>query len=131
MSYLISLIIIFSILINPINAYAAEVILAGSCFWCLEHDLESFKGVNKVLSGYSGGDLPNPTYENHEGHQEVVLVKYDSKVINSSSDASIGLILLSFSFSSTVSFSNSLFFVSTIGAVVVIVFCFFCSGLQS
>ena len=81
MKYLCSFIIIFSILVNPINTFAAEVILAGGCFWCLEHDLESLKGVNSVISGYSGGDLQKPTYENHNGHQEVVLVNFDSEVV--------------------------------------------------
>ena len=81
MKYLFSLTIIFSILVNPINAFAEEVILAGGCFWCLEHDLESLKGVKSVISGYSGGDIQKPTYENHNGHQEVVLVDYDSEVV--------------------------------------------------
>ena len=81
MKYIVSLIILFSILINPINTYAEEVILAGGCFWCLEHDLESLKGINSVNSGYSGGALQNPSYENHNGHQEVVLVDYDPKVV--------------------------------------------------
>tara|TARA_Y100000991_G_scaffold188712_1_gene154251 strand:- start:164 stop:766 length:603 start_codon:yes stop_codon:yes gene_type:complete len=81
MNYLFSLIIVFSILVNPLNAFAEELVLAGGCFWCLEHDLESLKGINSVKSGYSGGDLQNPTYENHDGHQEVVLVNYDAKVI--------------------------------------------------
>ena len=82
MKYFFSLFIIFSIVIHPISTYAEEVILAGGCFWCLEHDLESLDGVNSVQSGYSGGDLQKPTYENHEGHQEVVLVDYDSKIVN-------------------------------------------------
>ena len=82
MKYLFSLIIVFSILINPVNTMAEEVILAGGCFWCLEHDLESLDGINSVKSGYSGGELQNPTYENHAGHQEVVLVDYDSKSVN-------------------------------------------------
>ena len=82
MKYLFSLIIVFSILINPVNTNAEEVILAGGCFWCLEHDLESLDGINSVKSGYSGGDLQNPTYENHAGHQEVVLVDYDSKLVS-------------------------------------------------
>ena len=82
MKYFFSLFIIFSIVIHPISTYAEEVILAGGCFWCLEHDLESLDGVNSVQSGYSGGDLQQPTYENHEGHQEVVLVDYDSKIVN-------------------------------------------------
>ena len=82
MKYLFSLIIVFSILINPVNTMAEEVILAGGCFWCLEHDLESLEGINSVKSGYSGGDLQNPTYKNHAGHQEAVLVDYDSKSVN-------------------------------------------------
>ena len=81
MKYIVSLILLFSILINPINTYAEEVILAGGCFWCLEHDLESLKGINSVNSGYSGGALQNPSYENHNGHQEVVLVDYDPTVV--------------------------------------------------
>ena len=82
MKYLFSLFIIFSILVNPISTFAEEVVLAGGCFWCLEHDLESLKGVNSVKSGYSGGYLQNPSYDNHDGHQEVVLVNYDSEVVN-------------------------------------------------
>jgi len=82
MKYFLPLIIVFSILINPLNAIAEELILAGGCFWCLEHDLESFKGINSVKSGYSGGDLQNPTYENHDGHQEVVLVNYDPGLVS-------------------------------------------------
>ena len=82
MKYLFSLIIVFSILINPVNILAEEVILAGGCFWCLEHDLESLDGINSVKSGYSGGDLQNPSYDNHSGHQEVVLVDYDSKSVS-------------------------------------------------
>ena len=81
MKYFLPLIIALSILINPLNTLAEELILAGGCFWCLEHDLESLKGINFVESGYSGGDLQNPTYENHEGHQEVVLVDYDSQSV--------------------------------------------------
>jgi len=82
MKYFLSIIIACSLLISPTNAFADELILAGGCFWCLEHDLESLKGINNVKSGYSGGDLQNPTYENHEGHQEVVLVDYDPKLVS-------------------------------------------------
>ena len=82
MKYFLPLVIVFSILINPLNTLAEELILAGGCFWCLEHDLESLKGINFVESGYSGGNLQNPTYENHAGHQEVVLVNYDSKLVS-------------------------------------------------
>ena len=82
MNYFFSLIVFFSILINPLVTPAEEVVLAGGCFWCLEHDLESLKGITSVKSGYSGGELQKPTYENHDGHQEVVLVNYDSKLVN-------------------------------------------------
>ena len=82
MKYLFSLFIIFSILVNPISTFAEEVVLAGGCFWCLEHDLESLKGVNSVKSGYSGGYLQNPSYDNHAGHQEVVLLNFDPEVVN-------------------------------------------------
>jgi len=82
MKFFLLLIIVFTILMNPLNAFAEELVLAGGCFWCLEHDLESLKGINSVQSGYSGGDLENPTYENHEGHQEVVLVNYDSQLVS-------------------------------------------------
>ena len=82
MKYFLSLIIVLSILINPVKILAEELVIAGGCFWCLEHDLESLKGVNFVESGYSGGNLQNPNYENHEGHQEVVLVNYDSQVVS-------------------------------------------------
>ena len=65
-----------------VSAESQEAIFAGGCFWCLEHDLEKLNGVISAESGYSGGDLMNPTYENHSGHQEVVKVTFDSKVIN-------------------------------------------------
>ena len=82
MKLFLSLLIILSIAINPFEAYADEIILAGGCFWCLEHDLEYLDGVDFVKSGYSGGDLNNPSYENHDGHQEVVLVNYDPKIVS-------------------------------------------------
>ncbi len=53
------------------------LVLAGGCFWCVEHDLREAEGVVNVTSGYSGGESENPTYENHTGHREVVLVEYD------------------------------------------------------
>ena len=82
MKILFSLVIILSIITNPIEAYSDEIILAGGCFWCLEHDLEYLEGVDSVQSGYSGGDLKNPSYENHNGHQEVVLVNYDPEIVS-------------------------------------------------
>jgi len=55
------------------------VLLAGGCFWCVEHDLREAPGVVSVTSGYSGGESTDPTYERHGGHREVVLVEYDSE----------------------------------------------------
>lgn len=59
-------------------------VFANGCFWCVEHDLEEVKGVNSVVSGYSGGKGENPSYENYSGlgHREVVLVSYDSSVVS-------------------------------------------------
>ena len=82
MKYLVPLLIFLSVTLNPLLTFADESILAGGCFWCLEHDLEYLKGVDFVKSGYSGGDLNNPSYENHNGHQEVVLVNYDPKIVS-------------------------------------------------
>ncbi len=82
MKYLLSLLIILSIITNPTKAYSDEIVLAGGCFWCLEHDLEYLEGVDFVKSGYSGGDLDNPSYEDHNGHQEVVLLNYDPKIVS-------------------------------------------------
>jgi peptide-methionine (S)-S-oxide reductase len=62
---------------------SAEAVLAGGCFWCLEHDLEKLPGVLDVESGYSGGRLANPTYRQvsggGSGHQESVRVRFDPR----------------------------------------------------
>jgi len=59
--------------------------LAGGCFWCLEAVFLELKGVERVESGYAGGHLPNPTYEQvctgATGHAEVVQVTFDPAVI--------------------------------------------------
>jgi peptide-methionine (S)-S-oxide reductase len=60
--------------------------LAGGCFWCLETIYERLKGVEKVVSGYTGGRRANPTYEQvcsgATGHAEAIQVTYDSSVIS-------------------------------------------------
>ena len=60
--------------------------LAGGCFWCTESDLEKLPGVLDVVSGYSGGELENPTYKQvssgKSGHIEVIEVKYDPKAVS-------------------------------------------------
>ena len=82
---LIAFLILLQLLIaSPVKAFAEseEAIFAGGCFWCLEHDLEKLDGVVSAESGYSGGDLINPTYQDHSGHQEVVKVIFDSDIIS-------------------------------------------------
>ncbi len=60
--------------------------LGGGCFWCMEAIFSELKGVEKVESGYSGGILQNPTYEEictgKTGHAEVVQITFDPKVIS-------------------------------------------------
>jgi peptide-methionine (S)-S-oxide reductase len=59
--------------------------LGGGCFWCLEAVFEQLRGVDMVESGYSGGNLANPTYEQvcsgRTGHAEVVQVTFDPQQI--------------------------------------------------
>lgn len=60
--------------------------LAGGCFWCLEAVYDQLKGVTDVVSGYTGGHVANPTYEQvcmkNTGHAEAVQITYDSTVIS-------------------------------------------------
>jgi peptide-methionine (S)-S-oxide reductase len=55
--------------------------LAGGCFWCLEAVFEQMRGVEQVKSGYAGGTVPNPRYDDvctgRTGHAEVVQVTFD------------------------------------------------------
>lgn len=61
-------------------------IFGGGCFWCTEAVFKSLKGVEKVVSGYSGGDIPNPTYEavssGSTGHAEVIQITFDPQIIS-------------------------------------------------
>lgn len=60
--------------------------LGGGCFWCLEAVYQELKGVARVESGYAGGHVPNPTYEQvcdgSTGHAEVVRLEFDPDVIS-------------------------------------------------
>tara|TARA_R110002012_G_scaffold37798_4_gene105689 strand:+ start:16963 stop:17634 length:672 start_codon:yes stop_codon:yes gene_type:complete len=55
---------------------------ASGCFWCVEAIYESVNGVKEAISGYSGGETKNPTYENHADHAEAVEVIYDPEIVN-------------------------------------------------
>jgi peptide-methionine (S)-S-oxide reductase len=60
--------------------------LAGGCFWCLDAAYQQLKGVERVVSGYAGGDKPDPTYEQvtsgKTSHAETVQITYDPKIIS-------------------------------------------------
>lgn len=69
------------------NEYTREVAtLGGGCFWCLDAAFRQLEGVEKVESGYAGGQVPNPTYRDvctgTTGHAEVVQVTFDPSVIS-------------------------------------------------
>jgi len=60
--------------------------LGAGCFWCVEAVFDDLKGVEDVVSGYSGGQTENPTYrevcDGNTGHAEVIQVKFDADVIS-------------------------------------------------
>ena len=60
--------------------------LGGGCFWCVEAVFEQLRGVEKVVSGYTGGASPNPTYEQvcsgRTGHAEVIQLTFDPSIIS-------------------------------------------------
>jgi len=63
-----------------------EATFAGGCFWCMEHPFEKENGVKSVISGYTGGQQKNPTYQEvssgESGHLEAIQIRYDSTKIN-------------------------------------------------
>jgi peptide-methionine (S)-S-oxide reductase len=62
-------------------------VIAGGCFWCLDAVYRRLKGVTEVVSGYNGGKVPDPSYEEvssgETGHAEVVQITFDESVIPS------------------------------------------------
>lgn len=62
--------------------YSAQIILAGGCFWCVESDFEKLDGIGDVISGFSGGEMTEPTYRNHGRHIEAALIPYDPSVFS-------------------------------------------------
>ena len=59
--------------------------LGGGCFWCTEAVYQQLNGVEKVESGYSGGRIPDPTYEqiceSNTGHAEVIRLQFDNTIV--------------------------------------------------
>ncbi len=58
------------------------VILAGGCFWGMQHALRRFPGVVSTRVGYSGGDVANATYRDHGTHAEATEISFDPKVVS-------------------------------------------------
>jgi len=71
---------------NKMENKLAYATIGGGCFWCVESCFNMLKGVDSVVSGYSGGHKANPTYEEvctgDTGHAEVVQIAYDPAVIS-------------------------------------------------
>jgi len=59
-----------------------QAVLAGGCFWGMEDLFRKLPGVTSTEVGYTGGENDNPTYENHPGHAEALLVEYDPEKIS-------------------------------------------------
>jgi peptide methionine sulfoxide reductase msrA/msrB len=89
------LLIITALLITGCNTMNKELLnnteyekatFAGGCFWCIEAALQEKEGVVEAISGYTGGEKANPTYQEvsagNTGHYEAVLVIYDPKIIS-------------------------------------------------
>jgi peptide-methionine (S)-S-oxide reductase len=74
-----------SIAILPLDSLETAYFASG-CFWCVEAVFESVKGVQEAVSGYSGGEIPNPSYElictGKSKHAEAVKVYYNPEVIS-------------------------------------------------
>lgn len=68
------------------NSKKSIAVFGGGCFWCMEAVFERVWGVEAVISGYSGGNLPNPTYEqvltDQTGHAEVIQIEYDPSIVS-------------------------------------------------
>jgi peptide-methionine (S)-S-oxide reductase len=78
---LATVVAMLSVIGQPV--FAATAVLAGGCFWCMESDFEKLDGVSEVVSGFTGGSHPDPTYRgDHSGHYEAVEITYDPQVVD-------------------------------------------------
>jgi peptide-methionine (S)-S-oxide reductase len=71
---------------QEVTAMGEIATIGGGCFWCVEAVYEKIEGINSVISGYSGGTVANPRYEEvtsgRTGHAEVVQIDFDPEVIS-------------------------------------------------
>ncbi|MXQ08261.1 peptide-methionine (S)-S-oxide reductase MsrA [Alphaproteobacteria bacterium GH1-50] len=86
---MLALFIVLGLAIECGKAQAAATetaYFAGGCFWCVEADFEKVRGVDEVVSGYTGGTVANPTYKQvtrgGTGHYEAVEIRYDPAVVS-------------------------------------------------
>ena len=81
-------IIVFIFILNSFaNAQEfKKVYFAGGCFWCMEESFDQVNGVVSTISGYSGGHLKNPTYQDviykDTGHVEAIEITYNPKIVS-------------------------------------------------
>ena len=59
-----------------------RAVLAGGCFWGMQDLIRKKAGVESTRVGYTGGEVPNATYRNHEGHAEAIEINFDPEVIS-------------------------------------------------
>lgn len=71
---------------SELSTERAEAVFAGGCFWCVEADFDKVNGVVETISGYTGGEVENPTYKQvsytETGHVEAVKVVYDPQTVS-------------------------------------------------
>ena len=87
--FLATSVALFATAMTSANAAAPKLeslVLGGGCFWCTEAAYEILPGVKDVVSGYAGGHVANPTYEQigtkRTGHAEVIKIDYDPAVVS-------------------------------------------------
>ena len=77
---------IFLINLNLSASENKKAYFAGGCFWCMEESFDSVDGVVSSISGYSGGHLKNPTYQDviykDTGHVEAIEITYDPEIVS-------------------------------------------------
>jgi len=83
---IVSILLIFFFYSSSVYSQNKTAVFAGGCFWCMEEAFEAVDGVDKVVSGYTGGTTKNPTYEQvtnqNTGHYEAVLISYNPQKIS-------------------------------------------------
>lgn len=87
MNKIIAIILFTFLIITPFaHAETEKATFAGGCFWCMESPFDKVNGVISTTSGYTGGNVKNPTYKQvskgKTGHAESVEIEYDNNLVN-------------------------------------------------